>query len=76
MMNRLFILGRFAHDPQSVSTAIHRLALVSIELCLDIVGLELGITALTYPNGGRCSLYDPQLALLHNGSLAHLAGRA
>jgi hypothetical protein len=32
MSNRLFVLGRFAHDPQSVLTAVYRLANMSIKL--------------------------------------------
>src|SRR5450759_2688482 len=35
MRNRLLVLGRFAHDPQSVLTAVHRLALVCVELLLN-----------------------------------------
>jgi hypothetical protein len=36
----------------------------------------LGVAPLTHSDGRRTSLYDPQFALLHDCSLAHLAGRA
>ena len=80
---KLLFLGSFAHDPQCVLTAVYRLALVSIKLCGDIglgirgARLELCVTALTDANNRRRGdFHDPQFALLHEGSLAHLAGRA
>jgi hypothetical protein len=75
MKNRLFIFGSFAHDSQRILTAVHRLALVGVELCLNIGTLELSITPFAHANGWGRLLYDPQFALWHNCSLAHLAGR-
>ena len=46
-MKPLLIFGRFAHDPQSVLTAVQQFALVGIELGLYInlcVCLKLRIT--------------------------------
>ena len=76
MRDRLLVLGRFAHDPQSVLTAIGELAFVGVKLCLNIAILELGVASFATANGRRGSLYDPQFALRHDCSLAHLAGRA
>ena len=76
MRSRLLVLGRFAHDPQRVLTAVYRLALVGIELCLNIRILELSVAPLAYADGRRGLFYDPQFALLHDCSLAHHAGRA
>jgi hypothetical protein len=56
MRNRLLVLGRFAHDAESVLAGIYRLALVTVELLLKIVpavGLELGIAAFANANGRR-----------------------
>jgi len=76
MRNKLLIFGSFAHDPQCILAAIGRLAFVDIKLCLNIGTLELRVAPFTYANGWRALLHDPQFALLHNCSLAHLAGRA
>ena len=46
---KLFILGRFAHDAQGVLAAIHRLALVAVELRLDV---SLG-TLFSFFGGGK-----------------------
>ena len=72
-MGRLFVLGRFAHDPQSILGAVYRLALVGIELCLKIVSLELGIAPFADGESRRAWFYDSQFAL-HGFSLAHSAG--
>jgi hypothetical protein len=72
----LLSVRRFAHDPQSVLAAIYRLALVGIELCLNIGVFKLSIAALTYADSRRGLLYDPQLALGHVQSLAHREGLA
>lgn len=74
-MRKLLAFRRLVYDPQSVLAAIHRLALVGIELCLNIGILELSVAALTHADGRRGLLYDPQLALGHVQSLAHLGGR-
>ena len=85
MRNRLFVLGRFAHDPQCVLAAVYRLALVALKECANFpfcliflrqMRLKLLIAPFAYADGRRVLLYDPQFALLHNCSLAHLAGRA
>lgn len=75
-MKRLLAFRGFSHDPQRILAAVHRLALVGIELCLNIGILELSIAPFTHADGRRALLYDPQFALLHDSSLAHLAGRA
>ncbi len=80
---KLFVFRGFTDDPQGILTAVHRLALVGIELCLNVgfeirkAGLELGVAAFAYADGRwRGLLYDPQFALRHDCSLAHLVGRA
>jgi hypothetical protein len=66
----------FPHDPQGVLTTVYQLALVGIKLCLNVGIFELSVASFAHPDGGwRGLLYDPQLALLHDCSLAHLAGR-
>ena len=76
MRNRLLVLGRFAHDPQSVLTTIGERAFVGVKLCLNIGIPELSVASFAYADGRGGSLYDPQFALLHDCSLAHPAGRA
>jgi hypothetical protein len=76
MENKLFTVGRFAHNPQSVLTAIKRLALTGIKLCLNVGIFELSVAPFTNADGGRCLFYHPQFALLHNCILAHRLGRA
>ena len=49
---------------------------MSIELCLNIGVFELGVTSFAHADDWGALLYDPQFALLHDGSLAHLAYRA
>ena len=73
----------FPHDSQSVLTAVYQLALVSIKLRPNIgawrgkAGLELSIAPFTYADCWKWGfLYDPQFALPHDCSLAHLVGRA
>ena len=75
MRNSLFVFGRFTDDVQRILAAVHRLAFVGIELCLNIGILELSITPFAYADGRRGLLYDLQFALRHDCSLAHLAGR-
>ncbi len=79
-MKRLLVFRGFPHDPQGVLAAVYRLALVVIKLCLNVgfriqnAGLKLHITAFANAYGGERSLFhDPQFALLHDRSLAHLA---
>jgi hypothetical protein len=76
MRNKLLFFRRLAHDPQSILTAVYRLALVGIELCLNIGILELSVAPFAYADGWMALLYDPQFALLHDCSLAHSVGRA
>jgi len=73
MTNRLFVLGRFAHDPQSILAAIYRLALVSVKLCLKIGTLKLSIAPFA---DRKARFYSSQFALRHDCSLAHMARRA
>jgi hypothetical protein len=73
MTNKLFVLGRFAHDPQSILAAIYRLALVSVELCLNIGIAELSIAPFA---DGKTRFHKSQFALRHDCSLAHVGGMA
>ena len=79
----LLVLGSLADYPQGILTAVYRIAFVGIKLCgnvsLGIRGgrLELCVTALTEANDRRWGYFhDPQFALVHDCSLAHLAGRS
>ena len=69
-------------DSQGVRATVYRLALVGVELCLNIdiwerfAGPELSIATFADAHSRRGLLYDPQFALLHDCSLAHLAERA
>jgi hypothetical protein len=85
-MKQLFTFRGFLHDPQCVLAAIHRLAFVGIKLPLNV---RLGISTVRVSGKLRVatladsecrnvpdSLYDPKVALRHDWSLAHLAGRA
>ena len=81
-MKSLLAVRSFTHDPQGVLTAVRQFALVIVKLYLNIgvwirkARFELDIAALTHADGGgRGLLYDPQLALRHDCSLAHWAGR-
>ncbi len=77
MRNRLLIFGRFSHDPQSILTGVSQLALVGIKRGLNGVfgiGLKLQVAMLAYADYWRLS-HDPQFALQHEPSLAHLAMR-
>jgi hypothetical protein len=82
MRTRLLIFRSLAHDAEGVLAGIHRLALVRIKLCLNIgtwrrkARLELSVAPFAYADGRRGPLYNAQLALLHDCSLAHLAGMA
>ncbi len=81
-MKHLLAFRGLPHDPQGVLTAVCQLALVGIKLSLNIgawrrkARLELSVAPFAYADGRRGPLYDAQLALLHDCSLAHLAGRA
>jgi hypothetical protein len=72
----LFAFGGLAHDPESILAAVYGLALMGFKLSLDII-FELCVAPLTDAQNGYAffSLYDPELALLHDFSLAHSAGR-
>ncbi len=79
----LLAFGRLTHDPQSVLAGVYRFALVILKLYLNVgvrirkAGLELDIATFTDTDGWRRGfLHDPQFALLHDCSLAQLAGRA
>src|SRR6267143_1271465 len=79
MRNRLFILGRFPHDPQSILATVYRLAFMGIKRGFNEsfgVGLKLQIATLTYASYRRSFFHDSQLALRHTPSLAHLTIRA
>ena len=62
--NRLFIVGRFTHDPHGILAAVGQFALMGIER-----GFELRIIALAKANHRRGLSYDSQLALWHDLSL-------
>jgi hypothetical protein len=81
-VKQLLAFRGFPHNPQGVLAAVCQLALMRVELCLNMglcgrkARLELSVAPLAYADGGRHSFYDPQFALLHDSSLAHQAGRA
>jgi hypothetical protein len=86
-VTRLFVFRRLLHDPQSVLAAVYCLALVGIKSGPDFIlrlifsiseltRLELSIASFADADTWNVSLYDAELALLHNCSLAHSAGRA
>jgi hypothetical protein len=84
-MKQLFAFRGFTHNPQGVLAAFYGLALVGIELRshfgLRIIfrglkRLKLKIAMFTDADGNWSTFYDPQVALLHDCSLVHLAGRA
>jgi hypothetical protein len=70
-MKRLFSLSRLTHDSQRILAAVRQFALVRLKLRFHIRALELGVTSFAYANGWRSSLYDPQVTLCHDSSLAH-----
>ena len=84
-MSRLLSFGGFAHGPQGVLTAVHRLALVGIELLLDSrlriphVGVSRELSIAVFADSEHrdvpSSLYDSELAFGHVQSLAHREGR-
>src|ERR1700730_7730683 len=79
MRNRLFILGSFAHDPQSILATVCRLAFVGIKCGFNgLLGvcLKLRIATLAYADHWWSFFHDPQLAPWHASSLAHLARRS
>jgi len=89
-MKQLLSVRRFSHDPQSVLAAVHRLALVGVELVADTgqsricVGQSLGyyikLCVAAFADAERRDtpgmFYDPKFTLLHDCSLAHPAGTA
>ena len=74
MVNRLFIFGGFAHDPQGVLTAIGQLAFVGVERGFNHlfgIALELRVAALAYGEQWWASINNPQFAFRHDYSLAY-----
>lgn len=75
-MNWLLIFRGFADNSQRVLTAVYRLALVSVELGLNVIALELRVASFAHADGGRVLFHDPQFALCHAPSLVHREGGA
>jgi hypothetical protein len=75
-VKKLLAFGGLAHDPQGVLAAVHRLALVGIELRLKIGTFELGVAALAHADSRRGLFHDSEFALEHVQSLTHREGRA
>lgn len=71
MRNKLLAFGRFADDPQRVLTAVQGLAIMGIELDLNlgVRNAKLRTTAFAYSKSGLL-FHDPQFALCHEYSLA------
>jgi len=70
-MKRLFAFGSFAHDPQGVLAAVQRLAIVGIELRLNLAVCTTKLRATTLADGESGILFDdPQFAFCHEYSLA------
>src|ERR1700685_1551183 len=74
-LHRLLAFRRLANDPQGILTAIRRLALVGIELCLNIAVFELSVAPFTHTER-RFLFYDPKFSFRHDCSLAQMAGSA
>jgi hypothetical protein len=72
-VKRLLAFGRFTHDAQRVLAAVHRLARMSVEICLNPIALELGVAPFA---DAKALFHNPQFALRHDSSLAQTAGRA
>jgi hypothetical protein len=75
-MNRLFVLGSFTDDPQSILAAVHRLALMGVKLCPDFgfgIRAKLRVAPFAHAKNLRSLFYDPEAAFRHDCSLAHLA---
>jgi hypothetical protein len=82
-MTQLLTFRRFAHDPQRVLAAVHRLALVGFKLGGNIgsrimlARFELSIAAFAHSDNRRRGFFnDPQTPVRHEASLAHMAGVA
>ena len=80
MRNKLLVFRSFAHDPQRILAAIHRLALVGGEPSFNVgfgssrVGvyrLELDIAGFTDSNDRRNKLDESQLSFRHALSFPH-----
>lgn len=69
----LLVFCGFTHDSQSVLAAIYGLALMGVELCLNIGIAEFGAATFADP---KPLFYDPQFALRHDCSLAQAEGTA
>jgi len=88
MRPRLLILGCFAHDPQSVLTAVREFALVGFELLLNARllvfaernqgGTKLHVAILADPQQGRTVVFshDSQFPLGHGNILRRQRGRS
>lgn len=85
-VKRLLVFRGLAHKGKGVLASIHRFTDVISEQLTNFfygvagkmgIGFELGTAAFTHAEG-RISVipHDPQFALGHDRSLAHLAGRA
>jgi hypothetical protein len=69
MKNRLFIVGRFTHNPQGILAAVGQLALMDIERGFNFLlrlGLELRVAVFAYAEQWRSLFHDPKLALWHD----------
>jgi hypothetical protein len=65
IMRKLLVSRSFVHYSQSILAAVHRVALVGVELCLNLDILELSVAALAHADGRGGLFHDPQLALRH-----------
>ena len=71
MRNRLLAFGRLAHDPQSVLTAVERLAVVGVERGLNLRVRPVKLRTAPFADSkGRIALDDSQFAFCHATSLA------
>ncbi len=71
-MKRLFIVGCFPYYAQRVLAAVYGLALVGIELDLNVGILELSVAPFA---DSKPRFHNSQFALRHDFSLAQQAGR-
>jgi hypothetical protein len=75
MKSRLLIFGCFAHNPQSILTAIGRFAFVGVECRLKgPLGVAFKLQIAPFAYASHWPLFDnPQFAFSHEPSLTHRA---
>ncbi len=71
MRNELFIFGRFANDPQSILTAVERLANMGIERGPNLGVRTAKLRTTPFADGkSGVAAHDPKFSFRHENSLA------